>query len=241
MPYQVLPTDVAPCVWMRAGVLRYRLCDRDFDCASCPLDAVLRGGAGSLHNGAQSAAARLPLDTPGDRLYAGGHTWVQPRLGRRKGLCRVGVDAFAAALIGGVSSVRWQIPTGVLRRGDPLCEIDLGVGVLRLRTPIGGRLVGCNHSLEQHPEWLVAEPFGSGWIGEVAGVDPVALMPLWGPESARSRTDVDLTEFRHEVARRLLSDPIWEDAPAGDGRPLTDLRRVFGGAGYMELLSRFIP
>ncbi len=241
MPYQVLPTDTAPCVWMRAGVLRYRLCDRDFDCASCPLDAVLRGGPGNLHDGAQSSAARLPLDTPADRLYAVGHMWIQPRLGRRKGLCRMGVDAFAAALIGGASEVLWQATEGTLRRAEPLCDIDLGLGLLRLRSPIGGRLVGHNRSLDEHPEWIVAEPYGSGWIGEVAGVDPVALMPLLGPESARARTEADLAEFRHEVARRLLSDPIWEDAPAGDGRPLTDLRRVFGGVGYMELLRRFIP
>lgn len=239
MPYQVLPADAAPCVWMRAGVLRYRLCDRDFDCASCPLDAVLRGGG--LHDGAHASASRLPLDTPADRLYASGHMWVQPRLGRRKGLCRLGVDAFAAAVIGGVSGVEWRPATKVLRRGEAICEIDLGVGALPLRSPIGGRLVGRNRSLEEHPEWIVAEPYGSGWIGELAGVDPVALMPLWGPDAARTRTDSDLAEFRHEVARRLLSDPIWEDAPAGDGRPLTDLRRVFGGAGYMELLRRFIP
>jgi len=33
------------CVWMDAGVLTYRLCDRDFDCAHCPLNAALRGTA----------------------------------------------------------------------------------------------------------------------------------------------------------------------------------------------------
>jgi len=30
------------CVWMRAGVIRFWLCDRDFDCEHCPLDAALR-------------------------------------------------------------------------------------------------------------------------------------------------------------------------------------------------------
>jgi hypothetical protein len=30
------------CVWMRAGVIRFWLCDRDFDCENCPLDAALR-------------------------------------------------------------------------------------------------------------------------------------------------------------------------------------------------------
>lgn len=33
------------CVWMEAGVIRFWLCNRDFDCERCPLDAALRGGA----------------------------------------------------------------------------------------------------------------------------------------------------------------------------------------------------
>ena len=35
------------CVWMDAGVLAYKLCDRGFDCSHCPLDAALRGLSGT--------------------------------------------------------------------------------------------------------------------------------------------------------------------------------------------------
>lgn len=33
------------CVWMQAGVVGYKLCDREFDCDLCPFDAALRGRA----------------------------------------------------------------------------------------------------------------------------------------------------------------------------------------------------
>lgn len=36
------------CVWMQAGVVGYKLCDREFDCDLCPFDAALRGEA--LHD-----------------------------------------------------------------------------------------------------------------------------------------------------------------------------------------------
>jgi hypothetical protein len=36
------------CVWMQAGVVGYKLCDREFDCDLCPFDAALRGQA--LHD-----------------------------------------------------------------------------------------------------------------------------------------------------------------------------------------------
>lgn len=31
------------CVWMEAGVLRFWLCNHDFECERCPLDLALRG------------------------------------------------------------------------------------------------------------------------------------------------------------------------------------------------------
>ncbi|HYX31218.1 MAG TPA: hypothetical protein VE863_21970 [Pyrinomonadaceae bacterium] len=31
----------AYCVWMDAGVMNYKLCDRAFDCDRCPLDQAL--------------------------------------------------------------------------------------------------------------------------------------------------------------------------------------------------------
>ena len=43
--HQILPRDAEPCIWMSAGLVSYKLCDRDFDCGNCPLDAALRGNA----------------------------------------------------------------------------------------------------------------------------------------------------------------------------------------------------
>ena len=40
MPYQVLAPETEPCVWMSAGLISYKLCDRGFDCENCPLDAA---------------------------------------------------------------------------------------------------------------------------------------------------------------------------------------------------------
>ena len=38
-----ISSPAEPCLWMAAGVINYRLCDRQFDCDRCPLDAALRG------------------------------------------------------------------------------------------------------------------------------------------------------------------------------------------------------
>ncbi len=40
---QHLPNTALPCVWMTAGLVSYKLCDRRLDCERCPFDAALRG------------------------------------------------------------------------------------------------------------------------------------------------------------------------------------------------------
>ena len=72
------------CVWMRAGLVAWKLCDRGFACETCPLEAALRPGM----------PASRP-DHPADRRYAPCHTWVLPRGDQ----VRVGLDHFAATLL----------------------------------------------------------------------------------------------------------------------------------------------
>jgi len=75
MSRKVLASGAQPCVWMCAGVLRYRLCTHEYDCDNCPLDAALRGDA--------RIPAAHPLTSPyapafpDDRRYAVGHTWLR--------------------------------------------------------------------------------------------------------------------------------------------------------------------
>lgn len=32
-----------PCIWMSAGLVAYKLCDRGFECDGCPFDRAMRG------------------------------------------------------------------------------------------------------------------------------------------------------------------------------------------------------
>ena len=50
-------TDQA-CVWMSAGLIRFWLCDRAYDCENCPLDRALRAHRSTLRP-PRPASARL--------------------------------------------------------------------------------------------------------------------------------------------------------------------------------------
>ena len=50
------------CVWMHAGVIRFRLCNRAFDCEHCPLDAALCGRPVPNQQSSPSAPPRAEED-----------------------------------------------------------------------------------------------------------------------------------------------------------------------------------
>jgi hypothetical protein len=45
----VLPPGVLPCVWMSAGVVSFKLCDREGECEGCPFDRAMMGPAPPRH------------------------------------------------------------------------------------------------------------------------------------------------------------------------------------------------
>jgi hypothetical protein len=50
------------CVWMDAGVVNYKLCDRGFDCERCPLDQALH----------RRPSARPAKAKPGETVFQNG-------------------------------------------------------------------------------------------------------------------------------------------------------------------------
>lgn len=59
---QAPPQGVLPCVWMSAGLVSFKLCDREGECEGCPFDRAMRG----LPSGAPRAR-RSPSQRSGRR------------------------------------------------------------------------------------------------------------------------------------------------------------------------------
>ena len=239
MAHPMMPGPSQLCVWMSAGLLTYKLCDRDFDCERCPLDAGLRGGApASPQHTALLAPGRDARVFPEDRLYANGHTWVQAVGSRDEGLLKFGLDAFAVAIIGRCREVRWRVSDRPLARGETLCEIDLGLGTLTAGAPVRCTVLDGNPTLQREPSQLVTAPYGDGWIAQLAA-EPSELDGLLTAERAREKARLDLQRFRRRVALQLLADPEARSLPDG-GEMLVDLRQMLGGPKYLELLRELI-
>ncbi len=235
-----------PCLWMSAGLLAYRLCDRDFDCDACPLDAALRGA--SLPAGAPlRPPAAAPFESPPDRLYDRRHVWVQRRdlgqAGGRRGervRLRLGLDAFAVALAWPITGVECRPPDGPLAAGSAVCDLELAGGHLPVVTPVAGRLLARNRALEADASLLADSPYEEGWLVEIeeAAVPAGAASDgLVGAAEATERSRLDLRRFRRRAALFLLEGSGATGPTLADGgQVLTDLRVILGPGRYLELV-----
>ncbi len=241
MPNPTAHENAEPCVWMSAGLIDYKLCDRDFDCERCPLDAALRGE--SLESPSRRALLGPSLSCvfPDNRLYSSGHIWIQELESNGKRALRLGVDTFAAAAIGQCSGISWGASNRRLQARETVCEIDLGLGLLPLRTPVCGRVVEGNQALLLDPSLLITAPYGEGWILDLAVDGTPDLEEMLSAEAAREQAGLDLRRFRRRVALQLFAATSAVGPSLADGGELlTDLRQMLGGQSYLELLRDLV-
>lgn len=239
MIHRLVPRFAQPCVWMNAGLLTYKLCDRGLECERCPLDAGLRGNA-ALRRGVLLSPDGGAVDFPSDRWYTGGHAWIEPLDGHLYQRLRFGLDAFAATILGCCRSIDWCESKEMLESGDPLCRIDVGLGVIWLGAPMRCQIVKVNSLLRADAGRLVTEPYRSGWIAELTTPLADPLEGLFPADAAREKALRDLQWFRRQVALHLLADgmPFGHVDPSSER--LVDLREMLAGPTYLNLLPELV-
>jgi glycine cleavage system H protein len=233
----------ATCVWMDAGLLTYKLCDRDFDCEHCPLDAALRGTS-CIHQATPCEIERegtAEPSFPDDRLYSCSHTWVQPVAGSRDRI-RFGLDGFGTSIMPDPLHARLVAPPARLVRGDRLCDIRFREGGLRISIPLGARVIGWNPEVDEHPSAIVESPYGHGWIAELVVTQPVQLGELLSAMAIREQSRLDSRRFRRRLAFHLMAEDAASDHAARPEGPrlCADIRQCLGWSRFFDLLQELI-
>ena len=222
---------------MSAGLVAYKLCDRGFDCEHCPFDRALRGGgpAATEEDGGR-ATAPAPGRFPADRRYHVSHTWVAAAAGGR---ARIGLDAFAARLMGPPAAVIAPPAGAPLRRGEVACWLTADDRPIPVRSPLSGTVVRRNPRLAAEPGLVAAAPYDEGWLLEVepaaAGDEEGGLLAAEPARLRAERHHAELLAEAAEVAGAAVGPTL-----ADGGEPLADLRAVLGVERHRRLLLRYL-
>jgi glycine cleavage system H lipoate-binding protein len=119
-----------------------------------------------------AAKSRVPASmaaewflTPADRLFHRGHAWLK---GTDDGLVTVGLDDFAAKLVGPLSRVALPAVGASVGQGEQAWRLTAADGrSVDMLSPVDGTVVELNAALANAPELAERDPYGDGWVMKV--------------------------------------------------------------------------
>lgn len=114
---------------------------------------------------------------PEDLLYTAEHEWVRSP-GEAPGAVRVGITDHAQDALGDIVFVQLPAVGDSVTGGQPVGELESTKSVSDIYAPLTGEIVAVNDSLEATPELVNNDPYGGGWLFEVAPSDPNATSTL---------------------------------------------------------------
>ena len=99
-------------------------------------------------------------ELPDDRRYTRAHEWAKQEGDR----ILVGITDYAQEQLGDVVYVSLPEAGTEVEAGVPLGEVESTKSVADVYSPLSGTVVAKNEAVEQNPEMVNSEPYGSGWL-----------------------------------------------------------------------------
>ena len=101
--------------------------------------------------------------------YSDSGLWIR----LEEGLARVGLSDFAQQRNGDIAFANLPDMGSLVDAGDEIASIETVKVNISLPSPLKGRIVETNSALEDSPELINQDPYGSGWmvVLEVEGLE----------------------------------------------------------------------
>ncbi|BCT75906.1 glycine cleavage system H protein [Sinomonas cyclohexanicum] len=108
-------------------------------------------------------------NVPAELSYTAEHEWISMEPG--DGVVRVGITDFAQDALGDVVYVQMpEVGTEVTANGV-VGEVESTKSVSDIYAPVTGKVVGRNEALDADPALVNSDPYGEGWLFEIALAD----------------------------------------------------------------------
>lgn len=168
---------------------------------------------------------------PEQLSYHPGHGWT---MRERRNMVRVGVDEFAAALIGKAEKIELPKPGQWIRQGQKTWGFYRNGEKTEMVSPTEGEVVEINSEVLRNPSLLRTDPYGKGWL--------VALHVPDEENTGRNMVPKSMVRnwMRESVERLYARQPRLAGAVAADGgRPADDLLAGMPDLNWKETTAEF--
>ncbi|MBI4830068.1 MAG: glycine cleavage system protein H [Candidatus Lindowbacteria bacterium] len=193
--------------------------------------ASVIGPQGTMIARAIRAAARVEgYALPESLYYHQGHAWVAPR---EADTAFVGIDEFAAKLIGKPSSIDLPRVGDRCRQGGKGWTLSRNARKLEMLFPLDGEVIAVNERAMANPEFLSREPYGGGWLVLVRSKNlKQNLRNLLRANVARRWMEESAAEIRSAFSGKL--GLVFQDG----GLPEEGIADCFDAADWRKFVSR---
>ncbi len=111
---------------------------------------------------------------PEDLKYTSEHEWVR-NPGEADSSVRIGITDYAQDALGDIVYVSLPEVGAEVEAGAPVGELESTKSVSDVYAPLTGTVVARNEGLESSPELVNSDPYGEGWLFELAPADESAV------------------------------------------------------------------
>ncbi len=111
---------------------------------------------------------------PDDLKYTAEHEWIRTP-GETDGSVRVGITHFAQDALGDIVYVSLPAVGDNVAAGAACGELESTKSVSDVYAPVDGEVVAVNETLDATPELVNSDPYGEGWLYELAPTDASAV------------------------------------------------------------------
>jgi glycine cleavage system H protein len=110
----------------------------------------------------------LGFEIPKGYAFQPGHTWMAAEGDQN---ARVGIDSFAATLLGKVDAVEPGSLNRWVRQGQKLLTIIQDGHRVQMISPVEGVVTAVNPKVLEDPSLITSDPYGEGWIVKINSPD----------------------------------------------------------------------
>jgi len=122
---------------------------------------------------------------PDGLRYTSDHEWVLIT----DDTARVGITDYAQDALGDVVFVQLPVLNEIVKSGSSAGEVESTKSVSDIYAPLSGSVSGVNDLLGDNPQLINADPYGDGWIFEIALADVSETAALLDAAAYKALTD----------------------------------------------------
>jgi glycine cleavage system H lipoate-binding protein len=169
---------------------------------------------------------------PPDLMYHPGHAWARLE---ELDIVTVGIDDFAAKLLGSADSISLPKTGSIVKQGSLGWRFKADSRVIHMLSPVEGEVVAVNPAVIDAPGMAFADPYGEGWLFKVKSNNLTSNMKNIIPKGMVGEW---FENVRQTLATKGLA-PGSAPLSADCGKPVGGLAKAVDPGAWDDLAREF--